>query len=203
MMVKDVKKEEEVEKEEKEKKEKEPTWFNKVPVIYKISALAVIIIRYQSIVSSGGSLQELWVWVGIALIILYFLGSEGKRRDTGILTPQDAMKALKKEMERKMQAGEISRWAKVHLGPDIGMFRFEGMPRHYQIEVEIVDDLGRHYKRGIVDAAGDTIGYVTLIDSEGKYDGRTPLVVRTPKIFQDLHKKYDVDYDSLLFGKRM
>ena len=202
-MVEDIKKEEEEKKEEEVKEQKKVNWFNKVPVIFKVAAVIILFVRYQSITTSGGNIQELWLWGGIILAVLYFLGSESKKIDSGVLTPEEAMKALKKEIERKIKDGEISRWAKISRGPDIGLFRYEGMPRHYQIEVEIIDDLGRHYKKGIVDAAGETKGYVTLIDSIGKYDGSTPLIVRTPKYFTDLKKKYGIDYDTLLFGKSL
>lgn len=199
--IEDIKKKEEEKKEEETKEEKKENWFTKVPVIYKIAAIIILVIKYQSIVASGGNIQELWLWVIIALVALYFLGAEGKRRDTGVLTPEDAEKVLKNEIKRKIKDVQISRWAKIYIGPNNGLFRYEGMPRHYQIELEIIDDLGRHYKRGIVDAEGVTKGYATIQDSMGKLTGREPIPVRTPKIFQDLKKKYELDYDSFLFGK--
>ena len=197
----DIKKKEEEKKEEEVKEEKKENWFTKVPVIYKMGAIIILVIKYQSIVSSGGNIQELWMWVIIALVILYFLGSEGKRRDTGVLTPKEARKELQKEIDSLIQEGSISRWAKVYIGPNNGLFRYEGMPRHYQIQVEIHDDLGRHYKRGVVDAEGSTKGYATLQDSIGKLTGREPIPVRTPKLFQDFKKKYGGEYTDLLFGK--
>lgn len=201
MAVKDIKKIEEEKKEEKKVEEKKVSWFTKVPTIYKLLAGGLLFFKYQSIINTGANLQELWMWVIFIILGLYFIGTEGVRRETIILEPKDAEEALKKEIVRKIKEGQISRWAKIYVGPNNGLFHHEGMPQHYQIGVEIIDDSGRQYKRGIVFAEGNTKGYATLQDSSGKLTGRESIPIATPKIFKTL-KKYDIDMDKFIFGEK-
>lgn len=201
-MPEDLKQKEEEKKEEEGKKENEPSWFQKVPAMFKLIALVFLLIQYQKIVSGGGNIKEMWTWVAVTLIALYFLGTEGKRREPDILTPEDAELALKNEITRKIKDGQIDRWAKVFIGPNNGLFFYEGMPRHYQIGVEISTDGRKEYKRGIVNAEGNTKGYATLQDHPGKVTGRELIPIKTPKVFTDFKKKFGIDYDKLLFGGR-
>jgi len=167
----------------------------------KLAGVVVIFIKYLSLVSKGGDIKEIWIWVIVVLIILYILGTEGKRRESEILTAAEAEDALEKEIERKRKKGQIDRWATIYIGPNNGLQHHEGLPQHYLIGVEIVSQKSREYKRGLVFAEGTTKGYVTIQDSNGKLTGQEtiPIVSPLPKWLKR-SKKYDLNLDKYLFG---
>lgn len=192
--------EETKEKEKKEQQEeKKISWFQKVPMVFKLGGIGILFFKYQSLVKTGGDFNEIWIWVIAVIALWYVLGSEGKRRTSGILTAAEAEEILREEVERKKKEGQIERWDNIYYGPNNGLFIQEGIPQHYQIEMQIMSENKREFKRGIVFAAGDTKGIVTIQDSVGRLTGREPIPVRTPQIFKEL-KKYDIDMDKFIFG---
>jgi len=197
-MVKDTEEEEKEEKEKEKQKEAKVSWFDKVPITWKILGGGLLLIRYQSLVASGNT-QQIWVWVVGIIIGWYMIGAEGKKRISVVLSPEEAEDELKKEITRKIKKGQISRWVDIHIGPNNGLFYNEGMPKYYQIGVEIKSDGQREYKRGLVFAEGPTKGYAVLQDHPGKVTGRELIPVRTPAIFKTL-KKYDLDIDKFVMG---
>ena len=179
-MVEDTKKDEEKEVKQKREEEK-PTWFQRVPAIYKIGVGAIIFIRFLSIAQEGGNISQLWIWIAAGLGILYFIGQEGKKLTPEILTPEEAEKSLEIEIKRKIRTSQIPRGVQYYIGPNNGLFHHEGMPMHYIIEVALTsDDLGRDHKRGIVFAEGNTKGYATLQDNPGKITGREAIPIISP-----------------------
>lgn len=201
MVIKDVKKEKEEKKEKEVKEEKKVTWFQKVPAIWKIGGIAVLFVRYQSIAKAGEGLQELWVWAGIVMAIWYFIGSEGQKRESVILTPEEAEEAVEKEIKRKIKKGQISIWAEWHIGPNNGWFVYEGMPKHYLIGVKIIEDNIPQFKKATVVAEGDAKGYCTIGGHPGEMQGTEITPIKTPAIFKTL-KKYDIDYKDFIFGEK-
>ena len=115
-MIKDKEKEEKEIEEKKEEKKKEESWFQRVPAIWKVLAAAVIFVRYLAISNSGGNIQELWLWIIGALVILYLIGSESMKKSSGLLTPEEAEQALKKEIARKKRDGQIPLNTKIYIG---------------------------------------------------------------------------------------
>ena len=199
--MKDIEQEEK-EKQEKDKEEKkQENWFTKVPAIWKLGGLGVIFFKYQSLISSGGEIKELFIWIIVIVLVWYFIGSESKRRTTEILTPREAEEALDKEIQRKIKKGQINKWAKIYTGPNNGLFHHEGLPQHYQIGVEIVSEKSREYKRGVVFAEGETKGFATLQEGRGRLTGREAIPVISPiPNWLKRSKKYDLDLDKYMFG---
>lgn len=201
VIVKDKEKEEK-EKEVKEKvEESKISWFHKVPTLWKIGGIAILFIRFQAVSQAKGDISEMWIWVLGVLAAWYFIGTEGKRRTTQVLSPEEAEDALEAEIQRKVNKGQISRWAKIFIGPNNGIFWHEGMPQHYQIGLQIIDNDRRSYKKGIVIAEGTAKGYATIQNNPGELQGTEMIPVRTPPIFKQL-KKYGVDVDQFIFGKK-
>lgn len=195
-------KEQEAKELEQKKEEEKGNWWTRVPVLYKVGGALIIFFKYLSVTKTpGGNLNELWVWIIAVVLVWWYLGQEGQRRQAHILTPEEAETALKKELVRKVKEGQISRWAKIYLGPNNGLFHHEGLPIHYQIQIELVEDYLREYKRAVVFADGPEKGYVTIQDVPAKLTGREVIPVKTPKIFKML-KKFDVDVDQFIFGPK-
>jgi len=191
---KEDKKEEEEEKEEKDK----TTWFQKVPARWKIAAAGVLFFKYQSVVSKGGNLQELWMWAIAAVAILYFMGSEGQKFESKILTPEEAEESLEKEIKRKIKKGQIPRWTKWYIGPNNGLKFNEAMPQHYSIGVTLIDDDKPRYKKGIVIAEGEAKGYATIQNNPGEFQGYEDISIGRPAWMKDI-KKHDLDVKDFLF----
>lgn len=199
-MVKDLEKEEIKKEEAEQKHEEHVTWFQKVPPIWKIGGVAVLFLKYQDISNRHGQLSEMWLWVGTVLLIWYFLGSATKKAENKILTPEEAERELRKEIERRRKNGRIPQFARVYITENDGLFHHEGMPQHYQIGIEIIEDNIRKYKRAIVNAEGDTKGYVTIQDNVGSLTGREPIPKVTPKWIDDAMKKYNMDWKDILIA---
>lgn len=199
-MAKDKEKEEQDKKEKEKVEEKKVGFFDKVPVFAKIGGAAVLLWKFLEIRNRGGELNEMSVWAFAVLAVWYMWGSAGKKVDTGILTRKEAVDLLRKEIEIMKRDGEIEPFSQVFIGPNIGLFHSEGMPQHYQIGVEIVEEDHREYKRGIVYAKGDTKGYVTIQDNLGKLTGREPIPTKypIPTIMRKANKQLDIDFDRML-----
>lgn len=193
------------EKKDKEKKEEKPkySWFQKVPVLYKVLGLGLIVVQYLGISNRGGSTNEIWIWVIIVLAVWYFIGSGGLLREGSILTPVEAETKLGEEIERKIREKQIPRSARIFIGPNNGLFHHEGLPVHYIISIEILDKGIVAHKRGIVFAEGNTKGYVTIQDFPGKVTGReaVPLVSPIPHWMRRADRA-GLDIDKYVFGEK-
>lgn len=200
-MAKDKEKEEREKKEEEQEEKSRLTWLQKVPRLWLIGGIAVIVFKWLSIRNAGGNMQELWIWIIIIIAVLYFIGSEGLRRESGILTPEEAYDVLDKHIVFLKKKGMIPSDAKIYLGPNSGLQWHEAMPPHYQIQIEITTRRGREYKRGVVIAEGPAKGYATLQDHLGRLTGREVIPVGRPQWMKDI-KKYDLDIDKFIFGAK-
>lgn len=200
-IMQDKAKEEQKEKEEVKKKEGEKTWFQNVPVVWKLGGIGLIFVKYLMIVNAKGNISELWFWIIAVLVAWYLIGQAGMKRDTGVLTPEEAEAALKKEIARKVKDGQISKWAKIYVGPNNGLYHHEGMPDYYIIGVEIITYNKREYRRGLVFAVGKTKGYATLQNVSSEITGTetVPSVVIIPPWLKR-SKKYDLDLDKYVYG---
>ena len=199
-MIKDKEKEEKEIEEKKEEKKKEESWFQRVPAIWKVLAAAVIFVRYLAISNSGGNIQELWLWIIGALVILYLIGSESMKKSSGLLTPEEAEQALKKEIARKKRDGQIPLNTKIDIGCNNGLFWHEGMPQHYQIQLAFTYKNLKEFKKGLVWAYGEAKGMVTIQDNMGKLTGResVPVVSPLPPWIRR-SRRYNLDIEKGLF----
>jgi hypothetical protein len=171
---------EEDKKEKQVEEQRQPDFFSRVPVTAKVVGALIILVKYLSIRQKGGQLKELIPWIIGVVILWYLIGSTSLKINTGILTPEEAELALNKEIKRKKKDGQIPQFAKYFIGPEIALFHHDGMPQHYQIAVEMIQNDKREYMRGVVYAEGQTKGYATLQTNMGKLTGREAIPIVSP-----------------------
>lgn len=199
----DFEKERELEK-KKEKEKTKPSFFSKVPTIWKIVGIAFIVIMYLKIQNDGGSINKVIIWILIVLAIWYIMGNDLLGRQVEILTPEEAYEAAEKHIHylRTRPNPIIERNADVYLD-NANLFHSDGMPQHYQIGATIITENSKEYKRLIVMAEGPTKRYTTMQDSFGKLTGREAIPVKSPlPTWLKRGKKAGLDTDRLLYGDK-
>jgi hypothetical protein len=179
-MVKDIKQEEEEKKEKVQESEKKEFFFSRVPILYKILGFGLIFIQYIRISQAGESLSKLFPWVIGVVIIWYLIGQTSLKINTGILTPEEAIASMEKYMMYAKKNQMIPQFAKYFVGPEIALFHHDGMPQHYQIAVEVINNDKREYMRGVVYAEGPTKSYATLQANSAKLTGREAIPIVSP-----------------------
>lgn len=202
--VKDLNQEAEKEKQQEIEKAQKSTGsfqWSKVPKYAQLGGIAVLALKYISITQNKGNMNELWMWVVFVIVVWFILGTWGKTAENTILTPEEADIAARKEIARKIKDGQISKNARWFLGPNNGLFHSEGLPQHYLIQLEIIEDYYKEYKRCMVFAQGNTKGFVTIQDTLGKLDGRTPVPVISPlPVWAKRMQKAGLDIDKYIMG---
>ena len=158
------------EKEEKEEKPKEKVKkFSLADVPTRIKVISVIVIFYLYTRSNTTS-SELLLAGGGVFLLWYFTGKDvGKEKD--VLSPQEAYTLLKTDIEKRKETGRIPKFTKVYIDND-GLKHHNAMPDFYIFGLEYQPPYANtEFKRAIVSAVGNTKGYVTIQDSNGRTTG--------------------------------
>ena len=201
-MAEDVKEKEEKKELEEKEKSKEPSWFAKVPAMYKIAGIGVLVVMYLRVASGQGTTTSFWVWAAGVFAMWWALGKEGKSRLEDILTPKERDAIIRQEVTRMRNEGQIERFAEVFYGPNSGLQDHEALPLHYITELQVVEDGITEYKRALTFAEGSRRGIVTIQNNKGRFQGTEtiPVISPIPKWVKRADKM-DLDVDKILFGK--
>jgi hypothetical protein len=195
----DKTKEQEKLKAQEQDKPKSNLW--NVPPIYLIGGVLVLFFRFQYLSSTGGNIQEIWLWLIVMGLIWWFLMQGTKKFDRSVLTPEEAEEATEKELLRKIHKGQIEA-VKYFIGPNNGLQWHEGLAKYYLIEIQFMNAMNYvEYKRAMVMAEGDAKGYVTIQDNVGKLTGRetVPIISPLPSWMRRMERA-GVDPGKLLTG---
>lgn len=203
MATKDIEKEEKEKKEKEQKEEKKESWWSKVPLQWMLIGVGFILIRFWSITSRGGELQELWWSVALVLFVWYIIGSRAKKIMSGVLTRREARDIAQREIQDSINRGEIEKGAKVYWDHTDALQIVDGAPKHYEISFMVKQDRRIEYKKATVFAEGDIKGYATIQDSMGKLTGREAVPIRNLiNRWIKEGKKQELDLRDILWGAK-
>lgn len=199
----DIKEKEEKNIAEEKEKQREPGLFSRVPTMYILAGVAVIVLMYLRTSSGHGSSQEFWTWTIAVFVMWWLLGRGIKAKTGGLLTPEEADILIKKEINRMRNEDppQIARFSQVYLGPDCGLRKHEALPRHYLKGMEVHYDGVIEYKRIMCYAEGEERGFVTIANNPGKFQGTEaiPVISPIPKQWRRLQEA-GFNIDRMLFG---
>jgi hypothetical protein len=120
--------------------------------------------------------------------------SRGNKQDMEMITPEEAERLTKVELERKKRDGQFSHNALIRVGPNNGLKYSDAIGQYYLIEIQIVDN-GRWIQKKSTVGAYNRI--VTIQDNVGKLTGREAL--STEKVgVKWLKQMREYGFDSFL-----
>lgn len=200
-MAKDIKQEKEKKDLEEKEKTKEPSWFSKVPAMWKLIGISILVIMYLRTSSGYGSPSNFWVWAVGIFAAWWALGKESKARMEDMLTPKERDVLIRQEIERMKLEGQIPRFADIYYGPHSGLMYHEALPPHYLSRVEMIVDGEREHMRAMTFAQGPPKGFVMLASHSGRFQGTEAIPVISPiPNWWKRAQKMDIDVDKYLLG---
>lgn len=105
--------------------------FAAIPLAYKIGFLIVIGLLIGSLYLKGLDEKKFWLWVGVAVIILYLISLSEQK--LGELTPEEAVLLVKKELKKRdvYDLNELTNYRVINIAPKY----INGRPKYYQIGI--------------------------------------------------------------------
>lgn len=192
----------EEEDKKKEKEEPKQNWFERVPLVWKVCGLAIIVIMFLAFNAGTKTIKELAIWVGAVLLFWWFIGMEAKAIDPGVLTPEQARRATKVELGKLRKDGLFELYDNFEIGKCYGLNITDGVPSSYLMRVTKINPYENEEFTSTVFSKGELKGIATIQDNDGMMlTGKERVVVKTPPIFKDL-KKYGIDFDNFLTSKK-
>lgn len=183
---------EEPDEQEEDKKSGGPLSFIKnTPTWMLIGVLAVLFFYTMNQMNEGGSIKKVAVVSSAAFILLYLVGRSQSDTESKTITPEEAERCARKEIERKRKEGQFAYDMKYWIGPNIApQIHNDGNKdklTEYWVQLTLLEDGGliRH-KQVRVDAVN---GYATIQDSFGGLRGDE--VQRTKNVIPSVFKFAD------------
>ncbi len=129
-MAEEIKKELEEKEIKVKEKAKGPGWFEKAPAYSKIIGTAIVIIAYMRLDNKS----EIIYWIAGALLLIYFTGQRMEELPTD-LSPVEAKKLVRKELEFMKEMNEIPKSTIYQVGPICTLKYHNSLPTYYLISV--------------------------------------------------------------------
>ena len=186
-MVEEIKEELEEKGKEAKEKTKKRTVFERVPAFYKILAIIFLWVVWTRIENKS---QIIWYIVGAALVI-YFLGQRPED-EYGDLSPVEAKKLVRKEIEYMKAEGEIEKSTQYKVGPICTIKIHNNEIKYYLIEVTFYHNTGeREYKAAKVNITNRYV-YIEDVVADRKITGKeirpTKIILGKDLKFAQQHK---------------
>lgn len=152
------------EQEEEELRKPNKFWgaLSNVHIAFKIVAGILLFLYFMYYSRTEGNVLQLLVVIGITLAILYLLGRSEEVVEPRVITPEEAERLARKEIERKKKDGQFSYDFKYYLGPNIIPQKVDYKIKEYWIGLATIEHKKLSFKQVRVDAI---LGYATIQDT--------------------------------------
>lgn len=130
---------------------------------------ALLFFYFLNIANNGGDLKQFGIIVVVAAIIIYFLGRVQGPTEIKTISPEEAERLARVEVERKKKLGQFGHGARYWVGPNIAPQRHNNRITEYWIQLTVQSAIGTYKHKAVrVDAVK---GYCTVQDCVGMLRG--------------------------------